>query len=164
MYRACSVPHFITPAPRTPSHARLHSIPPFPLLPKPSPDHLLGIAGQYSSPSSRLKLHHPVARQHPSILLPQPPQCANSPLRPLLVQHSVSTLLATDRVSTLERHAAVTVAAQVVDRRSLAGSRVALVAAWDGDRAAGGGGDVCFARGHVVCVCAGCGCVGWVCW
>lgn len=67
------------------------------------------------------------------------------------------TLLASNRVSTLQRHAAVTVAAQVVDGRPLAGSRVALVAACDGNRAAGRRGDVSFARGHVVCVEGFCG-------
>lgn len=157
----CSAPpHLITPASvLRPMHAIIISPPHFPFhshIPSP-PKALAQVVAPHHIPSpptsSRLKLHHPVFRQLPfTPIHSAPPKRANSPLRPLLIQHSVPTLLASDRVSTLQRHAAVTVAAQVVDRRSLAGSRVALFAACDGNRAAGGGGDVGIARGHVVCV------------
>lgn len=71
----------------------------------------------------------------------------------------MSTLLASNRIPTLQRNTAVTIATKVVDGRSLTSSSVSLFAACDGDAAAGGGWDVGFARGHGVCVCGFRGCV-----
>ena len=44
------------------------------------------------------------------------------PLCSLLVQNTVTALLASNRVSSLERHLAVAVAAKVVDRRTIDGT------------------------------------------
>lgn len=65
----------------------------------------------------------------------------------------MSALLASDRVSALKWHAAVAIAAEVVDSRSLSRGRVSGVAGLDGDGS--GGRDISFAVGHLAWLCGG---------
>lgn len=97
-----------------------------------------------------------------SLLPPSGKIAINSPVRPLLVQHAVSALLAADGVAALQRDLVVAVAAQVVHRAlgvfeaAAAGLEAGVGGAGGAEvgLAAGGGGLVLFA-GHD-CVCCGC--------
>jgi hypothetical protein len=67
------------------------------------------------SSSTRLKLHH--TKHTMSVHNPQIAKCTtlNSPVRPLLVQHTMTTVPAADRLAALERYVLIAVAAFVVD-------------------------------------------------
>ena len=67
-------------------------------------------------PSSCLKLHHSTS-QVSTLLTPCYLQ-NGSPLSPLLIEHTMTALLATNRISPLQGNFGVTVTAQVVDGRA----------------------------------------------
>lgn len=123
--------------------------------PRPSPSQIV-VPYHSHAPSSRLKLDHSAhytVSSHRSQSSFSPAR-ANSPVRPLLVQHTVPALLAADGIAALQRDLVVAVAAQVVHRalgifigvaddlEAAVGVGVAEVGA-----GAGGGGLVLFA-GH----------------
>lgn len=54
------------------------------------------------------------------------------PLGPLLIKHTVATLLASDRLGALQRDLAIAVTAKIVDRWAVGGCVVAGVGAGDG--------------------------------
>jgi len=97
---------------------------------------------------SRLKLHHPT----PAVSLlsrraSTPHRPPNSPVRPLLVQHSVSTLLASDRIASSDRHLCAAVSADVGS--GFVGRLVEGVAALTGGvKESWVAGDVGFVVGH----------------
>jgi hypothetical protein len=98
--------------------------------------------------SSRFELHHPAGLSafpfHSSPLF----LFSNKPLRPLLVQHSVSTLLATNRISLLQLHLARAVAAEILCcRAAVERGGEGATADWGVEGGRGGRGDVGFA-GH----------------
>jgi hypothetical protein len=95
---------------------------------------------------SSLKLNHSALPSAFS-LLHSPHQLARSPLRPLLVQYTTTTLGATNRVVLLDGELVRAVAADVAHRRTLDSRRIACRAAGT-VRGAAGGRLVCFA-GHL---------------
>lgn len=90
--------------------------------------------------SSCLKLHHSASCQ-----LHFSTSARNLPFRPLLIKHSVSALLASNRITFLERHLGIAVATQIVDSGIVACQR-RIVCAREGR---GLGGDLVGFSRHV---------------
>jgi hypothetical protein len=92
--------------------------------------------------SSCLKLHHSTSQVSTLLALCYFP--TSSPLRPLLVKHTMTALLTTNRISPLQGNFGVTVTAQVIDGRAFdRDTRLERVATRSRDC---GGDLICFAR------------------
>jgi hypothetical protein len=94
---------------QTPCNAHLRLFPPLKLFKESY--HVVATF----SPSSSLKLHH--SNQLSANLLPVH-SMQNLPLRALLIQNTMTTLFATNRIALLQRDFGVAVTAQVVHRRT----------------------------------------------
>ena len=109
-------------SPSHPPHPASHRTPSSSPIPE---SHVAYIIHRLHHRSTRLKLHHTNCTQSVP-LIPSPQEIFHSPIRPLLVQHTMSAVPAPNGLAALQRHVLVAVAALVVDgaRRGVDGGGV----------------------------------------